>query len=107
MIWHLSIALFTFFAVMLLGSAVQASVYQDTTAADTVYKNVDVEVHYEWGDPEKDTDVSVQVPKNTKHIEKVIIIQESRKCEIFLAKGVRVKIFDHKSGKLILDIIGG
>lgn len=106
MIRHLSIALFTFFAVMLLGSAVQASVYQDTTATDTVYKSVDVEVIYEWGDPERDNDVSVQVPKDTRHVEKIVIIQESRRCEISLMKGVRVKIYDHKSKKLILDIIG-
>lgn len=103
---HLSIALFTFVAVMILGSTLQAAVSQDTTATDTVYKNVDVEVIYEWGDPERDNDVSVKVPKDTKHVEKIIIIQESRKCEIFLAKGVRVKIYDHKSGKLMLDIIG-
>lgn len=91
-----------------------AATFSDTTQTDTTqtqiiqsdtsitYTHVDVVVETEWGDPEKNEDVTAEVGfKDGKPDHVVIMGARHKKCEVTLMEGMTVKIYNRKTGKLL------
>jgi hypothetical protein len=91
-----------------------AATFSDTTQIDTTgtqiiqsdtsttYTHVDVIVETEWGDPEKNEDVTAEVGfKDGKPDHVVMMGARHKKCEVTLMEGMKVKIYDRKTGKLL------
>lgn len=91
-----------------------AATFSDTTQTDTTqpqiiesdtsitYTHVDVVVETEWGDPEKNEDVTAEVGfKDGKPDHVIFMGARHKKCEISLMEGMQVKIYNHKTGKLL------
>lgn len=92
----------------------EAATFSDTTQTDTtqtqivqsdtstIYTHVDVVVETEWGEPERNDNVTAEVGfKDGKPDHVVIMGARHKQCEISLMEGMKVKIYDHKSGKLL------
>ena len=103
-----------FFVLIFLAgffTAVNAGVRSDTSetvtaVADTVeqapdFTGVDVVVETEWSDPEKNENVDVFVDLKGKHPHIVMQEVDHKLCEVRILKGVVIKIYDHKTGKLM------
>lgn len=95
-------------------ASAHAGVLSDTTRVDTtetrvvesdtnaVYTNVDVVVESDWSKPERTERVSVEILFKNKKPDKVLMKGAGYKlCEITLMEGMAVKIYNHKTGKLI------
>ena len=93
---------------------VEAATFSDTTQTDTTqtqivqsdtsitYTHVDVVVETEWGDPEKNEDVTAEVGFIDGKPDHVVFMgARHKKCEISLMEGMTVKIYNHKTGKLL------
>lgn len=99
-----SIALSFCMIFTLMNNPLFAVVQKDTTQVEDIkadYTNVHVIIESEWMGA--DTTANVDVFLNLKG-DKPSITMKSRgdkECNIFLAKGVTVKILDSKTGKLI------
>ncbi len=97
-----------FFLVMAM-SVFSAPPQEDTTKTTVIetdsvvtYHHVDVLVEAEWGEPEKNEDVTAEVIMKNKEAEKIILSGGDYKtCEVSLIEGIVVKIYNHKTGKLI------
>jgi hypothetical protein len=76
----------------------------DTTQPAPDFKQVNVIVETEWGDPEttKDADVFIHYEKNQP--KRVMLETAKSRCEINLFPGMTVKIVDPKSGKVLKTI---
>jgi hypothetical protein len=95
-----------------------ASTPSDTVVAETIpidttkedyphYKNVDVEINYQWSDPEVEKGVDVALKLENGKPQSIFIIHDRQKqCEIFLRQGVVIKIFDRNTGKVIKTLKG-
>jgi type 1 fimbria pilin len=92
----------------------EAATFSDTTQTDTAqtqiiqsdtsttYTHVDVVVETEWGGPEKNEDVTAEVGfKDGKPDHVVMRGVRYKQCEITLMEGMTVKIYNHKTGKLL------
>jgi hypothetical protein len=79
----------------------------DTTIKDTAkkvlpdFKNVDVVVETEWGDPEKTTNVDVYVHLKDEHPHITMTPNSHKQCEIRIIKGITIKILDPTTGTLL------
>lgn len=107
-------AISNIFVIFFLFTNSHAATFSDTTQTDTAqtqiiesdtsttYTHVDVVVETEWGDPEKNDDVTAEVEfKDGKPVHIVFMGARHKKCEISLMEGMQVKIYDHKTGKLL------
>lgn len=103
-----------FVLIFLIGffAAANAGVRSDTSetvtaVADTVeevhpdFTGVDVVVETEWSEPEKNVNVDVFVSLKDKHPHIVMKEVDHKLCEVRILKGVVIKIYDHKTGKLL------
>lgn len=71
------------------------------------FKNVDVEIIYAWGEKEKSEDVDADVNYKQKKPESITIYTGAHKsCDIFIRGGVVIKIYDHKTRKLLKTFRG-
>ena len=106
-------------AVFFLITTSHAATFSDTTQVDTskqqiiesdtsiTYTKVDVLVQSDWGDPEKTEDAIADIILENGTPAKVIIRGVQHKtCEVTLMAGLTVKIYDHKTGKLLRTIKG-
>ncbi len=103
----LTILLLLFFSALTFAQA------SDTIENDTpkkskhLFKNVDVEIIYAWGEKEKNEGVDADVNFKHKKPECVTIYKEGQKsCDIFIRGGVVIKIYDHKTRKLLKTFKG-
>jgi hypothetical protein len=92
----------------LANAGVQSDTSETVTAvADTVeeerpdFTGVDVIVETEWSEPEKNINVDVFVHLKDEHPNIVMQEVNHKLCKVRILKGVVVKIFDHKTGKLL------
>lgn len=92
--------------------AVSASTYANSIDTDTTktnkteYRNVDVQVKTDWGWLEKFEDVNAELKNKNRKPCKIIIMKkedERKQCEIQILEGVNIGIFDHDSGKLLMN----
>jgi len=76
----------------------------DTTQAAPDFKQVNVIVETEWGDPEttKDADVFIHYEKDQP--KRILLETAKSRCEINLFPGMTVKIVDPKTGKVLKTI---
>lgn len=99
---------------LLTAGPARAGAISDTTATDTtetqvvesdtnvVYTNVDVLVESDWSKPERTDRVAVEILFKNKKPDKVLMRGAGYKmCEITLMEGMTVKIYNHKTGKLV------
>ena len=65
------------------------------------YKNVDLEIKYEWSGTEylENVDVFEKIEDHNTLI--VISHKDEGYCEILITAGVRITIYDHDSGKVL------
>lgn len=104
-----------FLSMGLFSSVVSAqtdTTQTDTTKADTAkidtpkekapdFTNVDVVVETEWGTSDKTEDVNVFVYLNAEHPHLALSENKHKKCELRIMKGIVIKIYDRKTGKLL------
>ena len=86
-----------------------ADLSQDMTADTTiVYRNVDVNVEYEWRDGEEIEAVDAHLIYQSGVMKLIELYREDRKVSYFsLHEGMTMRIYNHVSGKLILELRGG
>jgi hypothetical protein len=79
----------------------------DSTEIDTVkgkipeFNNVDVVTETEWGASERIENATVFIFLEAKHPHLLIKENKHKRCELRIVKGLTIKIYDHKSGKLL------
>lgn len=104
------LTVFILFCCNRAGAASQTDTTQtDTTRtqiiqsdSSTTYTHVDVVVETEWGNPEKNENVTAEVVfKNGKADYVAMTGKRYKKCEITLMEGMKVKIYERKTGKLL------
>ena len=93
-------------ALWLLSGTAQAqeSTEPDSTGKSTVvYEHVDVVIDYGWGDPERLNDVHAEAILIYKKATKVVVEMPGHKGQLTVAliHGVKVRIYDHRTGKLL------
>jgi len=84
-------------------SSANVSFAQDSTEKVVpTYKNVDVVIETDWAEPDKSENVDVIIKSGDKKTTGLIIIyRDFQRCEITLIPGIVVRIYAHKTGKLI------
>lgn len=96
------------FVTIALGLLFTGNTYAQVAATDTTldghpyYKNVDVLINYGWGDPERINNVNAII-KMEKKVAVAVIVEKpgGTKIEFTLKYGIVIKLFDHKTGKLL------
>jgi hypothetical protein len=79
----------------------------DTAKIDTIkekapdFTNVDVVVETEWGTSEKTENVNVFVYLEAEHPHITMSENKHKQCELRIIKGITIKIYDRKTGKLL------
>ncbi len=102
----------TFISLIALFSYTNANSQTDTTKADTAkidtvkgkapaFTNADVMVETEWGTSEKTENVKVFVFLEAKHPHLILMENKHKQCELRIVKGITIKIYDRKTGKLL------
>jgi len=94
----LAFILFFSFAIPCYGFYIQ-----DTTKTDSAdYTNVDVIVETEWAGKDKNIDVTVYVKKENNQPSVIVMTKNHHThCEVAIIPGVIIRIYDHKTGKLL------
>lgn len=91
------------FGLVSLNQAHAHPTLQDTTAeGNPIYQNVDVTVDYAWSNMERYDDVAATVIMDgNRPVAVVVAVAEGTRYEIQLIDEVTIKIYDHKTGKLL------
>jgi hypothetical protein len=72
----------------------------------TDYENVDVFIECSWGVNDNMQQVNVKDKSDSNNPHLIVIKRDGTHQEIFLIKGIVVRIFDHNNHKLLKTYIG-